>query len=144
MSLLCLLPYTRSGGFDRSSRVFRKSLVITASIRPHTLSSADRFVSSISHGLESSLQGHRLVMAPVYFSAFVYIVLGMAINRMGQQYSVLTPRMVGQKRAKLIYSTLSLSSSPTLSPLSFKLSEVVKLLQALLRAHPPNQQRTSW
>ena len=36
----------------------------------------------------------RLGFAPVYFSAFVYIVLGMAINRIGQQYSILTPKMV--------------------------------------------------
>lgn len=33
-------------------------------------------------------------MAPVFFSAFLYIVLGMAIHRLGPQYSLLSPRMV--------------------------------------------------
>lgn len=37
---------------------------------------------------------HSLIMAPVYFSAFLYVILGVAIRRLGQQYSALTPRMV--------------------------------------------------
>ena len=33
-----------------------------------------------------------LIMAPVFFSAYDYIILGMAIDRLGPQYSVLRPR----------------------------------------------------
>ena len=34
---------------------------------------------------------HSLIIAPVFFSAFDYTMLGMAISRLGQQYSLLRP-----------------------------------------------------
>ncbi|WVW79821.1 hypothetical protein I302_101791 [Kwoniella bestiolae CBS 10118] len=38
------------------------------------------------------MQISTLIMAPVFFSAYDYVVLGMAINRLGPQYSLLQPK----------------------------------------------------
>ncbi|KAK6907012.1 hypothetical protein I203_101001 [Kwoniella mangroviensis CBS 8507] len=38
------------------------------------------------------MQISTLIMAPVFFSAYDYVVLGMAINRLGPQYSLLRPK----------------------------------------------------
>ncbi|WRT65291.1 uncharacterized protein IL334_002234 [Kwoniella shivajii] len=38
------------------------------------------------------MQISTLIMAPVFFSAYDYVVLGMAINRLGPQYSLLKPK----------------------------------------------------
>jgi hypothetical protein len=40
------------------------------------------------------LTPRRLIMAPVFFSAYVYVMLGTAINRLGAQYSVVPPKFV--------------------------------------------------
>ncbi|WVR04184.1 hypothetical protein IAU60_001184 [Kwoniella sp. DSM 27419] len=39
------------------------------------------------------MQISTLIMAPVFFSAFDYVVLGMAIKRLGPQYSLLRPNL---------------------------------------------------
>ncbi|WWC69039.1 uncharacterized protein I206_102975 [Kwoniella pini CBS 10737] len=38
------------------------------------------------------MQISTLIMAPVFFSAYDYVVLGMAINKLGPQYSLLQPK----------------------------------------------------
>lgn len=107
---------------------------------------ADRPVSPLPISLGFELID-RLGFAPVYFSAFVYIVLGMAINRTGQQYSVLTPKMVSPIPPPgdlLTISTSTPSSVPIWYHSSSKRSVVVKPPPEPQPAPPPRQPPTSW
>ena len=38
--------------------------------------------------------GYRLIMAPVFFSAYCYVVLGTGINRLGERYSIIPAKLV--------------------------------------------------
>ena len=59
---------------------------------PHPFPDADLNVSPLPYDLFRHILRCRLIMAPVFFSAWDYTLLGVAIRKLGPQYSVLRPR----------------------------------------------------